>query len=130
MKLVKRGLFGTKNVSPTFIYKPVRTVNKTDYSVLINEFSTDSLIKELLYKYVTNFSYNISIKVLKNQLDILKPLSLDLKIKILNKTLEKGWKSLIPAYEVFTKNKFDNIKNQFVSKDKLQAEIDIMDESF
>ena len=130
MKLVKRGLFGSKNIAPTSIYKPARTINKTDYSVLINEFSTDSLIKQLLYKYVTNFSYNISVKVLRNQLDILKPLSLDLKIKILNKTLEKGWKSLIPAYEVFTKNKFDNIKNQYISKDKLQEEIDIMDESF
>lgn len=130
MKIVKTGLFGPKNASIGSIYKYSKTDKKQDYSTIINEFTTDKTLKSLLFRFTSNLSYNISIKVLKNQLDVLRPLSLDLKIQILNKTLDKGWKSLIPAYEVFTKNKFDNIKNQFISKEKLQEDLNIIDENF
>jgi len=130
MKIVKTGLFGSKNVSVSYVHKSRKTPCKTDYSLLINEFTQDFLVRKLLYKYLTSFSYNISIKVLKDQLDVLKPLSLDLKIQILTKTLEKGWKSLIPAYEVFTKNKFDNIHTDFVSKEEIKDNLDIVNESF
>lgn len=130
MKIVKTGLFGAKNVSIKSIYKYTNTDKKTSYSSIINEFTTDETLKKLLFQFVSNLSYNISMKVLKKQLEILKPLSLDLKIQILNKTLDKSWKSLIPAYEVFTKNKFDNIHSDFVSQEEIKKNLDVIDESF
>jgi hypothetical protein len=101
--LSKKGLLKQKHLAPSYIFK-----NKTkngDYMAIIVKFTQSDVVKELLLDYVNSLPFVLSIRVLENQLNLLKPLTLDEQIKIINTTIEKGWNSLKFAYEKVTKGK-------------------------
>ena len=47
MKIIKRSIFGDKNISPNQLYKP-RKLNEKSYQILINNFTDNQLVKNLL----------------------------------------------------------------------------------
>lgn len=131
MKIIKRSIFGDKNISPNQLYKP-RKLNEKSYQILINNFTDNQLVKNLLYEFVHQNTYNIRSSNLKNQLELLSNLTLDDQLKVLNKTLTNKWKSLVPAYEVLERSKskrFDNVSGKSISKQN-SNNIDIVSESF
>lgn len=132
MKIAKKGLFGDVNKSVSSIYK-LRKINQNSYSAIINSFTDNSTVKNLIFQYIESISYNISSRVLRNQLSLLSNLTLDDQIKVVNRTLEKGWQTLIPAYKDISENKrvrFDNVKSDFISKTDLSKNTDIVEEKF
>lgn len=131
MKIIKRSIFGDKNISPNQLYKP-RKLNEKSYQILINNFTDNQLVKNLLYEFVHQNTYNIKSSNLKDQLELLSNLTLDDQLKVLNKTLTNKWKSLVPAYEVLERSKskrFDNVSGKSISKQN-SNNIDIVSESF
>ena len=131
MKIIKRSIFGDKNISPNQLYKP-RKLNEKSYQILINNFTDNQLVKNLLYEFVHQNTYNIRSSNLKDQLELLSNLTLDDQLKVLNKTLTNKWKSLVPAYEVLERSKskrFDNVSGKSISKQN-SNNIDIVSESF
>ena len=58
MKIIKRSIFGDKNISPNQLYKP-RKLNEKSYQILINNFTDNQLVKNLLYEFVHQNTYNI-----------------------------------------------------------------------
>ena len=131
MKISKKCLFGDKNLTPKQLYKPVK-FNEKSYQNVINDFTDNDLIKKLLYKFIHQNPYNIKSSNLKQQLDLLSNLNLDDQLKVLNKTLDNKWKSLVPAYEVLERSKkqrFDNVSGKSISKDS-SNKLDIVSESF
>lgn len=129
MKLSKKTLFGIKNIPISSIYKE-KKVGKNSYNEVINKYISDISVRELIYKYLSNLKYNIKVSVLSNQLELLKVLPIDTQIKILNRTIARGVSSLIPSYNFYTKNTFDNTTTRFISKEDLQQNNDIVKENF
>ena len=131
MRLVKVGLFGTKNISATSIAKKVlKKENTHSYRDIINSFNFAEPVRQQLFQFVIKLSYNMSAKVLKNQLVLLRSLSLDDQLKIVNKTIQQGWGSLIPAYELFVKNRCDNMQKQSSIQKKFSNSLSVVDETF
>ena len=86
----KGGLFKPKPIPISKIYK-VSTKSSRNFSVIISNFTTEPLLKELLFKFVNNLNFSMSAKVFEKQLNLLKPLTLDEQIRIINNTIENGW---------------------------------------
>ena len=132
MKIVQKGLFGEVNKSINSIYKP-KKINQNSYSAIINSFTENSTLKKLIFKYIESISYNISSKVLRNQLSLLSNLTLDDQLKVIKNTIEKGRQTLIPAYKDISENKrakFDNVNSNFISKTELSKNNEILEEKF
>lgn len=132
MKIVQKGLFGEVNKSINSIYKP-KKINQNSYSAIINSFTENSTLKKLIFKYIESISYNISSKVLRNQLSLLSNLTLDDQLKVIKNTIEKGRQTLIPAYKDISENKrarFDNVRSKFISKTELSKNNEILEEKF
>lgn len=132
MKITQKGLFGEVNKSVNSIYKP-KKINQNSYSAIINSFTENSTLKKLIFKYIESISYNISSKVLRNQLSLLSNLTLDDQIKVIKNTVEKGRQTLIPAYKDISENKrvrFDNVQSKFISKTELSKNNEILEEKF
>lgn len=132
MKITQKGLFGEVNKSVNSIYKP-KKINQNSYSAIINSFTENSTLKKLIFKYIESISYNISSKVLRNQLSLLSNLTLDDQLKVIKNTIEKGRQTLIPAYKDISENKrakFDNVHSNFISKTELSKNNEILEEKF
>ena len=128
MKLVRKGLFGSKNISATSAAQQMLPKeNKDSYRGIINSFNFHETPRKLLFQYVTSLAYNIRTTVLRKQLALLQTLTLDDQIKILNKTLAQRWSSLLPAYELLVKTRFDNVQQLPTASD---ASLDVVEESF
>lgn len=128
MKLVKKCLFGDKNLPISSIYKQ-KKVGKNSYNEVINKHISDITVRNLIYKYLSNLKYNIKVKVLSDQLELIKVLPTDTQIKILNRTMLRGVSSLVPSYNFYTKNRFDNTTTKFIKKEELNNN-DIVKENF
>lgn len=98
MKLLsKKGLLKQKHLTPSYIF---RNKHKDgDYMSVIVKFTQSEVVKDLLFDYISGLPFVLSVKVLENQLNLLKPLTLDEQIRIINTTIEKGWSSLKFEYE-------------------------------
>ena len=130
MRIVKKGLFGEKNVSSTVLAtKFLKKENTHSYREIINSFDFTDSVKKLLFQFVIQLSYNMSAKVLRKQLALLQTLSLDDQLKILNKTLQHKWKSLVPAYELLMKSRCDNMQNQLTIISS-NSPLDLVKETF
>ena len=130
MKLIKKGLFGEVNCSAASIYKS-KKISEDAYNIIINNHTNNSLIKQLIFKFIDNISYSISARFLKEQLNLISSLTIDDQIKILNKTLQNGWKSFNPAYKELMKHQLRcaNATTVFISKNKIKKD-DIVKENF
>ena len=129
MRLSKKTLFGEKNIPFSKIYKEKKH-NESAYNTIVSSFTNNSLLKALLFKFIKQIPYNINSNILKKQLALLEPLSFDDKLKVLNITVDNKWESLIPAYEILSRKKFDNIKTKFESKESIIKNTDIVQEGF
>lgn len=129
MKLVKKTLFGQKNIPLSIIYKEKKHGDNA-YNTIISKFTNNTLLRALLFKFLKQVPYNFNSNILRKQLSILEPLSFDDKLKILNMTLDNKWESLIPAYEVLSRKKFDNVKSNYESKESIKNSTNLVDEKF
>lgn len=129
MKLVRKTLFGEKPLPFSKIYKE-RKQNEGAYNTIISNFTNNTLLKALLFKFIKQIPYNINSNTFKKQLSLLEPLSFDDKLKILNMTLDNKWESLVPAYEVLSRKKFDNVNSKFESKKHIEENTEIVQEEF
>ena len=129
MRLSKKTLFGEKNLPISKIYKE-RKHNSGAYNTIVSNFTNNNLLKALIFKFIKQIPYDINSSILKRQLSLLEPLSFDDKLKILNITVDNKWESLVPAYEILSRKKFDNIQNKFESKEFIKENTDIIQEGF
>ena len=107
MKLLsKKGLLQQKPLSISYIYKNKQKDN--DYTSIIVKFSQETIIRYLLFKFVNNLPFAINKNIFSKQLKLLEPLTLDEQIKIINTTIEKGWKSLEFEYSNMMKRRNNN----------------------
>lgn len=104
----KKGLFKPRPLKISQVYSK-RLENKNNFTYIILSFTNNSTIRDLLFKFVNQLKFNQGVKNFKKQLSLLDPLTEDEKIRIINKTIEKGWKSLIFEYEKLVKERLDNI---------------------
>ena len=131
MRLTKTGLFGAKNISSSSLaQKLLKKENIHSYREIINSFGFNEAVRQALFQFVIELSYNMSAKVLKKQLTLLQSLSLDDQLKIVNKTLQRGWGSFIPAYELLIKNRCDNTQQQNSNNKKLCDKPSVVSETF
>ena len=93
----KGGLFKPKPIPISKVYKKT-LINERSFSVVITKFTTEKIIRDLLFKFINNMSFNMGLKTFEKQLTLLEPLTVDEQIKILNNTIEKGWNSLVFEY--------------------------------
>lgn len=93
----KKGLLPQKLIPPSFLYKE-KTNDKSNFSVIIVNFTTNKAIRDLLFKFVNNISYKMSSKEFEKQLSLLKPLNCDTQIRIINNTIQRNWNSLVFEY--------------------------------
>lgn len=93
----KKGLLKSKPLQISQVYGK-RLENKNNFTYIILSFSTSMVVKDLLFKFINNLKFNLSVKNFKKQLSLLEPLTEDEQIRIINNTIEKGWKSLIFEY--------------------------------
>lgn len=104
--LTKKGLLKQKPLSISYIYKNKQKDN--DYSSIIVKFSQETIIRDLLFKFVNSLPFAINKNIFSKQLKLLEPLTLDEQIKIINTTIEKGWKSLEFEYKNITNRRNNN----------------------
>ena len=93
----KGGLFKPKPIPISKVYKKSLS-NERSFSVLITNFTTEKIVRDLLFKFINSISFTMSLKVFEKQLKLLEPLTIDEQIKLLSKTIEKGWGSLFFEY--------------------------------
>lgn len=93
----KKGLLKSKPIPISQVYSK-RLENKNNFTYIILSFSNSMTVKDLLFKFINNLKFNLSVKNFKKQLSLLEPLTEDEQIRIINNTIEKGWKSLIFEY--------------------------------
>ena len=94
----KGGLFKPKPIPVSQVYKN-RKYDERSFAYIISNFSEDYTVRSLLFRFIDNLSFRMSVRVFKRQLKLLEPLTLDEQIRILNNTVEKGWNSLTFEYE-------------------------------
>ena len=95
--LTKKGLLKQKPLSISYIYR--HKSKEGGYTSVIVKFTNNDIVRELLFNYINSLPFDLSVRVLERQLELLKPLTLDEQIKIINNTILKGWKSLKFEYE-------------------------------
>lgn len=95
--LTKKGLLKQKPLSISYIYG--HKSKEGGYTSVIVKFTNNDIVRELLFNYINSLPFDLSVRVLERQLELLKPLTLDEQIKIINNTILKGWKSLKFEYE-------------------------------
>lgn len=100
----KKGLFKSKPLPISAVYKN-KLDNDRNFTTIIINFSKNSVIRDLLFNFVNSLTYSMSIKTFKKQLNLLEPLTLDEQIRIINKTLDNGWNSLVYEYDKIIKGK-------------------------
>ena len=93
----KGGLFKPKPIPISKIYKKTLS-NERSFAFIITKFSSEKIVRDLLFKFINGMSFNMSLKVFERQLKLLEPLTTDEQIRIINNTREKGWNSLIYEY--------------------------------
>ena len=101
----KGGLFKPKPLSVKSVYGTDKLQNTKNFSVILYHFKCDKVVKSLIYQYVNSLSFKLSAKIFEKQLKLLEPLTTDEQLKILNLTLDKGWGSLVFAYNIVRNNK-------------------------
>lgn len=129
MKLVRKGLFKNQHISTDYIADKYGR-DAGGFAVIINNYTQNKVLKDLLYKFLKFIQYNIKNGGLKNQLNALSKFSEEVQIRLVSITIQKGWHSLLLAIEAYNKSDFDNTNIKFVSKEDIKKSINIVDEKF
>lgn len=93
----KKGLFKPKPLTISQVYKK-KSYNERNFSNIIINFTQEKIIRDLLFKFINNTSFSLSVKAFERQLKLLESLTIDEQIRILNNTIEHGWNSLVFEY--------------------------------
>lgn len=107
----KKGLFKPKPLPISKIYNN-RMENDKNFTYIILNFSKEPVIINLLFEYVKSLPFTLSSKYFKKQLKLLEPLTVDEQIRIISKTVEKGWKSLIFEYNRVVKERLGEFDSE------------------
>lgn len=105
----KKGLLPQKPIGISYIYKKR---SDTDFVVVITQFTTNQVVRDLLFKYVNKVNFKMAYKEFKRQLNLLKTVTVDEQIKILSRTIQKGWGSLTFEYKNMIKEKKQNYEQK------------------
>lgn len=105
----KKGLLPQKPIGISYIYKKKSDAN---FSVVIINFTDNQIVRDLLFKYINSVTFKMAYKEFKRQLNLLKTVTVDEQIKILSRTIQKGWGSLTFEYKNLIKEKKQNYEQR------------------